>query len=96
MCIELKTDEALVSHIEGLQSTLTRRNARIAELEERLAQPVDLPEKVEKMIKKAYADGYKECASLLIESTKLAALSLGKIRKDAVKLYIEGAAHDTR
>ncbi len=90
MTIELKTNESLIAHIEGLQSTLTKRNERIAQLEERLAQPVDLPEAIQKIKKKAYETGFKVCAALLIDSTKDAAMALSKIRKDAMKLYMEG------
>jgi hypothetical protein len=89
MC-NLDTDEALKIHIEGLQSTLGKRNARIKELEAKLAEPVDLPEKIEKMISKAYKQGWKDCASKLMDSTKEAAIKLGAIRKDAFDYYLKG------
>lgn len=88
--MELQTDEALVIHIEGLQATLTKRNARIKELEAKLSEPIDLPEKFQKLLDKSYKKGWKDCANLLIENTRNAALELGKIRKDAFRLYIDG------
>lgn len=89
MCT-IDTDEGLKIHIEGLQSTLGKRNARIKELEEKLAQPIDLPEKIEKMLKKAYKDGWQDCSRILMENTKDAALALGKIHKVAWNQYLEG------
>ena len=86
----LETDEALKIHIEGLQATLTKRNARIAELEAKLAEPVDVPEKVKKMVSNAYKSGWKDCANLMMEATKDTAQVLSKIRKDAFDLYLQG------
>ena len=88
--MKLETDEALKIHIEGLQATLTKRNARIAELEAKLAEPVDVPEKVDKMVKNAYKRGWQDCARLMMEATKDTAQVLSKIRKDAFNLYVEG------
>ncbi len=88
--MKLDDRESLVIHIEGLQATLTKRNARIAELEEKLGQPIDLPTKTQKLLNKAYKQGWKDCASVLMESTRDAALELGKIRRNAFRLYAEG------
>lgn len=87
MC-NLDTDEALKIHIEGLQSTLGKRNARIKELEAIIAQPVDLPATVEKMLKKAYKEGWKACASNLLDATKVASENLGFISKKALDAYV--------
>lgn len=87
--MELKTDDALKIHIEGLQATLTKRNARIAELEARLNEPIDFPEKVQKLIDKAYKKGWKDASNVLIENTRDAALELGKIRKEAFRIYLK-------
>lgn len=84
----LDTDEALKIHIEGLQSTLGKRNARIKELEEKLNQPVDLPATVEKMLRKAYKEGWKACASNLLSATKVASDNLGYISKKAIDAYV--------
>lgn len=84
----LDTDEALKIHIEGLQSTLGKRNARIKELEEKLSQPVDLPAKVEKMLRKAYKDGWKACALNLLSATKVASENLGHLSKKALDAYV--------
>lgn len=88
--IKLETDEALKVHIEGLQATLTKRNARIADLEAKLATPIDLPENVQKMIDKAYKDGWKDCANELMSITRETAISLGKVRKEAYRYYMKG------
>lgn len=88
--MELQTDEALKIHIEGLQATLTKRNARIAELEAKLSLPIDLPAKTQKLLDKAYKQGWKDCANVLMESTRDAALTLGKIRRNAFRLYVDG------
>lgn len=88
--MHLDTDEALKVHIEGLQATLTKRNARIADLEARLAIPVDLPENIQKMIDKAYKDGWEACSQELMEITREAAMNLGKVHKKASKFFMKG------
>ena len=96
MC-NLDTDEALKIHIEGLQSTLGKRNARIKELEEKLSQPVDMPEKVQKMIQKAYRQGWKDCANNLIASSNelhRALSTLGYVRKDAMDQYLSAESRN--
>lgn len=85
----LDTDEALKVHIEGLQATLTKRNARIAELEEKLKLPVPLEPEIERRIKKAYKEGWRDCAKTLMESTTEAVYALSTIRKDAFALYLQ-------
>lgn len=85
----LDTDEALKVHIEGLQATITKRNARIAELEEKLKLPVPLEPEIERRIKKAYKEGWKDCAKTLMESTREAVHALSTIRKDAFALYLQ-------
>lgn len=88
--MKLETDEALKIHIEGLQATLTKRNARIAELEAKLAKPVDLPEEVKKLLNKAYKEGWQACASHLVDTTRLMAGELAKVRKEAMNVYLKG------
>jgi hypothetical protein len=84
---EEKNIEALHIHIEGLQATLTKRNARIAELEAKLADP-ELINNV--AVKRAYRNGWKACAGRMMEASKETALLLKEIRKDAFEIYLEG------
>ena len=81
--------ESLLIHIEGLQATLTKRNARIAELEARVAELKNNPEAAISK-DRAYREGWKACAGHLMETTRKTALELGKIRKEAVRLYLDG------
>jgi hypothetical protein len=45
---------------------------------------------IEQRIKKAYKEGWKDCAGNLMEATRILAHSLRKIREDAFKVYLEG------
>jgi hypothetical protein len=87
--VKLETDEALKIHIEGLQATLTKRNARIAELEAKIIEIKDNPI-VGAAEKAAYKKGWKDCAGHLMETANQAARGLKEIRKDAFRLYLEG------
>lgn len=87
--MKLETDEALKIHIEGLQATLTKRNARIAELEEKLARPIDLPADVQKKIDKAYARGWKAASAKFTQLARVAA-ELGR------NVQLEGEALERR
>ena len=81
--MELKDRESLVVHIEGLQATLTKRNERIAELEAQISNGT----LTDREKKKEYKRGWEACASEMINMTNQAAQALGKIRKDAYKIY---------
>jgi len=85
--------EALQIHIEGLQATLTKRNARIAELEAKVAELKNNPEAAVSK-QRAYREGWKACAGHLMETTRKTAVELGKIRKEAFRLYLEGENND--
>lgn len=85
---DMSKRESLLVHIEGLQATLTKRNARIAELEAQLSAGSDSP-LVQNAIRKAYQNGWKACAGHLMEATRDAAVALGKVRGDAWKVYLE-------
>lgn len=90
--IILDTRESHIIHIEGLQATLTKRNARIAELEaERDAMKQgDLGSPhITRAIEAAHRRGWQECANFLNDSTKELVLKLGKIRKNALDAYYE-------
>lgn len=68
--ISLDTVEKLQIHIEGLQATLTKRNARIAQLEAKLALPVDLGPELEKKLEKAYKTGWQKCARQFLQAAE--------------------------
>lgn len=80
--------EGLIVHIEGLQATLTKRNKRIEELEQRVidAENGDLPKTA---LERAYKDGWEACAGRLMETARVAAQSLGKVRRDAFEVMLE-------
>ena len=87
--MHIESTEHLIAHIEGLQATLTKRNARIAELEQRLADgPTSMEEKYR--LHAAYRDGWKDCAGRLMNIVHDHALALREIRKEAFRLYTEG------
>jgi hypothetical protein len=70
--MKLETDEALKIHIEGLQATLTKRNARILELETKLATPIELAPELQKKIDKAYARGWKDASQRFVQLARVA------------------------
>jgi len=80
--------ESLLIHIDGLQATLTKRNARIAELEAQLALGNDSPI-TKRAVAKAYKSGWQDAAGHLMETTRTAALALNKVRSDAWHLYLK-------
>lgn len=81
--------ENLVNHIEGIQATLTKRNARIAELEEALRLAVD-GEPSQEALKKAYRRGWKACASSAMTGVSAAARALQEAQRMAYSAYDEG------
>ena len=84
---DMRKREVLLVHIEGLQATLTKRNARIAELEAQLAADPDSPV-AQREITKAYNRGWRECSQHLTNVTGVAAQALGRVRSDAWALYL--------
>ena len=80
--------ESLLVHIEGLQATLTKRNARIEELEAQLSLEDDSPA-AKRAVSKAYKRGWQEASGHLMETSRIAALALGRVRADAWKVYLE-------
>jgi hypothetical protein len=85
--VTLSGPEHLVAHIVGLEATLTKRNKRIAELEAIIA---DANYVNDPRLRRAYKEGWKDCAGLIMESTAQAARELGKVRKDAFEIYLQG------
>jgi hypothetical protein len=91
MSNEEQSRESLIIHIEGLQAVLAKRNLRIAELEAKLASP-ELINNV--AVGRAYRQGFKDCASKMMDATKDTALLLRQIRKDAFELYLVGDGNE--
>ena len=78
--------ENLHIHIDGLQATLAKRNIRIAEMEEDVADPNP---RQERAIKKAYKDGWRACAEELMSETATMANSLLCLRSKAFESLLE-------
>lgn len=89
MTNEEKNLENLHIHIEGLQGTLAKRNARIAELELQVAALKANPSAAANT-SKAYKSGWKDCAGHLMGTTHKLAQELALVRKDAFRLYLDG------
>ena len=93
MTNEERNLEALHIHIEGLQATLTKRNARITELTQQVAalkiNPVS--NAAEKL---AYKQGWIACANRLQKITRETAQQLRDVNKAAFTLYLEGEKID--
>ena len=89
MSKEAMNRESLLIHIEGLQATLTKRNARIAELEAKITKN---GQKIQTKlaIRKAYKKGWTDAAAKLLDITRQTALELSKVRKEAWRVYTEG------
>ena len=81
--------ESLLIHIEGLQATLTKRNARIAELEAKITRDGKKIQ-TELAIRKAYKKGWTDAAAKLLDITRQTALQLSEVRKEAWRVYTEG------
>lgn len=81
--------ESLLIHIEGLQATLTKRNARIAELEAKITKDGKKIQ-AELAIRKAYKKGWTDAAAKLLDITRQTALQLSQVRKEAWQVYSEG------
>jgi predicted nucleic acid-binding Zn-ribbon protein len=81
--------EALHIHIEGLQATLTKRNARITQLEAQVSELKMNPEAGAKETK-AYKAGWKACANHLQDAARKMAYELREIDKEAFKIWLEG------
>jgi hypothetical protein len=80
---------AYIIHIEGLQATLAKRNARIAELEHQLKEAKAGALQTE-MAKAAYRKGWKACAEHLQGAARKMAYELTEIDKTAFKVWLEG------
>ena len=87
--IEFDADDAKVTHIEHLQATLTKRNARIAELEARLSE-----EGESKAMTRKYELGYKHgwvaASGEMMEQTRQMERYLRETHDRAFQVYLAG------
>lgn len=91
--LDMGKKENLIVHIEGLQATITKRNERISQLEAQIAGE-GADEREQRALKKAHRQGWQECASHLMETTRQAAFALGQVRKDAFAEYLKSESAD--
>lgn len=87
--IEFDADDAKVAHIEHLQATLTKRNARIAELEAQLSE-----EGESKAMTRKYELGYKHgwiaASGEMMEQTRQMGRYLQETYDGAFQVYLAG------
>jgi len=69
MSNEQHNRDSLIAHIQALDTVIRDRNKKIAELNELLAKPVDLPALTEKKIRAAYQKGFKACYQMVQKET---------------------------
>ena len=81
--------EALHIHIEGLQATLSKRNETIKRLEAKIEELESSP-LTDASKKKAYKQGWQDCAFTLKEVVRKTALELNQIDGEAFKIYLQG------
>jgi len=81
--LDMTKRDNLIVHIEGLQATLTKRNARIAELEAFIAGE-GKEERDERALKNAYKKGWNECAMAMGNGAQAAIVALGNLRREAL------------
>lgn len=86
--IDVDVSDAVQSHIESLQNTLTKRNERIAYLEAQLEAEGESPY-VKQAINRAFRDGYGQAVTDLRGVTKKLEESLKQCRDDAFKVWRE-------
>lgn len=86
--LDMTKSENLIHHIDGLQVALAKRNARIAELEQRLTEEGE-SEAIRRAEQKAYRRGWEACASRLMDATRDCVLALGDHRRASLDVYYE-------
>jgi predicted component of type VI protein secretion system len=91
--ITIPASGAIQRHVEGLQTSLTKRNEEIARLAERLAE-AEAGEPNQKALNAAYRRGWQAAAHELMSATGVAAQALSKVRKDAWDIYLKGERHE--
>lgn len=86
--VTLPAKEAVQLHIEHLQSTITKRNAEIERLNQRLIE-AESGEPNQHALERAYKRGWQAAAGHLMKASAEAAQALGKLRKDAWDIYLK-------
>jgi flagellar biosynthesis/type III secretory pathway protein FliH len=87
--ITIPASQAAQLHIEQLQATLTKRNTRIASLEEQLSEAL-AGEPNQTAHKNSYKRGWQDAMNELSEATRKMAQELAKLRADAFNIYLKG------
>jgi hypothetical protein len=86
--ITIPASEAAQQHIEGLQATLTKRNQQIERLHNQLME-AQASEPTQAALAISYRNGWRDAASHLMESSRIAAHALGKVNKNAFEIYLQ-------
>ena len=89
IAIEVDPKDALVRHIESLQRALTKRNARIAELEARLEGEGEA-EHMQRARREGYREGYQTAAGRIMDATRKFKDVLDNANHEAFQVYLEG------
>lgn len=84
---DMRKREALIVHIEGLQSVLRQRNEQIERLRAQIADGGESPA-AKAAVKKAFRSGWKACAQRLMSATADSARSLTDINGAAWGEYL--------
>lgn len=91
--INIAVKEATQRHIEHLQATLAKRNAEIERLQGRVME-AESGEPNQRALAAEYKRGWQAAASHLMETSRVAAQALGKLRKDAWDIYLQSEKRD--
>lgn len=87
--LTLDDREHLIAHIEGLQATLSKRNAVIADLTEKL-RVANEGEPTQAVLLKAYRDGWRACAATFGAVAHEAEAALRTLSKIGRRAHIDG------
>lgn len=87
--LDMDKRDNLIVHIEGLQATITKRNARIAELEAMLTGE-GADERQQRALKREYKRGWQGASNQLQNTALDAARALGTVNKEAFRVFLEG------
>jgi hypothetical protein len=86
--ITLPVKQATAQHIEQIQATLTKRNAQIEHLTERLRE-AQAGEIHQAKLAAEYKRGWQDACNHLMATTADLARELGKVRREAFDLYLQ-------
>ena len=86
---DMRNREALLVHIEGLQVTITKRNAEIERLRAQIADGAESAA-AKAAVRRAFKAGWQECSARLMEATSQASSALTTINRAAWAEYLKG------